>query len=86
MARPINPDDPGTDPGTPGTPGYIPPTRAGTKLAVTVTGTSVTFTSDQIKAAGGPWASFTIRVTPFNAGGSGPPASVTISAPPAPTP
>jgi hypothetical protein len=73
MARPINPDDPGGGGGgEPGDPGYVPPTSPGTKLAAVVTSTSLTFTADQIAAAGGPWPAFTLRVTAINDKGSGP--------------
>lgn len=67
-------DNPGV--GGPGDPDYIPPTGPGTKLAAIVTGSTITFTADQIIAAGGPWASFKIRVTPINASGTGTPDEV----------
>lgn len=72
MARPI--EDPGDDPGTgdPGDSGYTPPTSGpNTKIAVVTTNSAYTFTEAEIIAAGGPWPSFTIRVTPVNDNGSG---------------
>lgn len=75
MAIPVNPDEPGEGGGgQPGDPGYVPPTGPGTKLAAVVTTTTITFTADQIAAAGGPWPAFKVRVTPINDTGSGPPA------------
>ena len=76
MARPIelDPSDTGTGTpgtGTPGDSGYTPPTVAGATLALVVTSTTLTLTSTQIAAAGGPWAHFTVRVTPMNTAGSG---------------
>lgn len=78
MARPINPDPeiPGEG-GEPGDPGYVPPTDPSAKIAVVVTGTSYTFTADQIAQAGGPFASYSVRVTPVNDNGSGPSQTVT---------
>lgn len=69
---PVPEDFPGE--GEPGNPGYIPPTGSGTKIAVVIAGSNVTFTADQIAAAGGPWPAFTIKVTPINETGSGTPA------------
>lgn len=63
-------DDPGT--GDPGDPGYTPPTTPGAVMAAVTTNSAITFTEDQIVAAGGPWASFTTRVTPVNDYGNGP--------------
>lgn len=79
MALPINPNEPGDggEGGSPGDPGYIPPTGPGTKLAAVVTSTSITFTADQIAAAGGPWPNFKFRVTPVNDTGAGTAAEVT---------
>jgi hypothetical protein len=79
MARPILPDDPdpgsGGDPGTPGEP------MPRVKLAFALSGTGLTITADQIMAAGGPWPSFSVRVTPRNANGNGTPAEVDYPAP-----
>lgn len=88
MAVPINPSEPGDEGGggSPGDPGYVPPTQPGTKLAFVVVGSSVTITEDQIRAAGGPWPTFTLRVTPINDTGSGPAASVDYPPAPPPTP
>lgn len=73
--RPItDPGGPGS--GDPGDPTYEPPTDADAKIAVIVTASNATFTADQITAAGGPWASFSIRVTPMNSKGSGPSAEM----------
>ena len=83
MARPI--DDPGTDPGVgdPGDPGYTPPTSgANTKLAAVTTNSNYTFTEEDIVAALGPWAAFTIRVTPVNDLGAGDYAEVDYPPPP----
>lgn len=73
MATDVDPpnDNPGGDP--PGTPGYFPPTGANTKIAAIISGTNITFTAEQIIASGGPWATFTIKVTPVNDYGSGTP-------------
>jgi hypothetical protein len=62
--------DPGTGGGgTPAAP--TPPTQPGTKIALQVSSTNATITADQIIAAGGPWPSFKVRVTPLNANGAG---------------
>lgn len=82
MGIPIQPDEPGNDGGggdpgggtgggsTPAAP--TPPTQPGTKIALQVSSTNATITADQIIAAGGPWPSFKVRVTPLNANGVGP--------------
>jgi len=77
MAIPVDPEDPVPEPGDPG---YYPPTEAGTVLAFVVYGTSFTITSEQITAAGGPWAAFTVKVTPANDYGSGASQEVDLTA------
>lgn len=72
MAQDIDPPNENTDGGTPGTPGYFPPTGANTKIAILVQKPAYTITEDQIVAAGGPWTGFVVRVTPINDNGSGP--------------
>lgn len=72
--RPLDPDSPGV--GDPGDEGYEPPTDTNARLAVIVSRSPVTFTHDQIVAAGGPWPAFTVRVTPLNGNGSGQAAEV----------
>jgi hypothetical protein len=67
--------------GTPGTPGYIPPTGSNTRLAVVVTGSAITFAEEDIVGAGGPWPAYTLKVTPVNDAGSGTPAEVTYPPP-----
>lgn len=90
MARQIEITENGGDGGGPGTgdPGdgdYTPPTSTGAKIAVVISNSNVTFTYDQISAAGGPWPAFRVRVTPMNANGAGPAAEVACAvAPPAP--
>lgn len=71
---PVPEDNPGV--GEPGEPGYVPPTGPGTKIALIVTGSTITITADQITAAGGPWPAFSVRVTPINASGTGTSAEV----------
>lgn len=79
MALPVNPDEPGGG-GAPGG-GDPPPTDPATKIALQVTSTNVTITTDQISAAGGPWSSFKVRVTPVNANGPGTPQTVNYPVP-----
>lgn len=82
MAVPINPDEP-NDPGGPGPGGPpTPPTQPGTKIALQVSSTNATITSEQITAAGGPWPAFKVRVTPLNANGAGTPQTVSYPPPP----
>jgi hypothetical protein len=66
-------DDPGGDPGTPG---YTPPTDPNAVFAIVVTSSNCTIAASAIAAAGGPWAAFTVRVTPVNDWGAGTPAQV----------
>lgn len=84
MARLIDlePGEPGGS-GDPGDPGYTPPTSgAGTKIAIVTTNSAYVFTEQQIMEAGGPFAAYTIRVTPVNDNGVGPYQEVAY--PPAP--
>lgn len=75
MAQTVDPpnDNPGDGP--------IPPTGANTKIAVVVTKTAYAITEDQIVAAGGPWPSFKVKVTPINENGAGTPMEVEYPAP-----
>lgn len=71
MANSVDPPNDNDTGGSPGDTGYVPPTGSNTKIAVVTTNTNLTITEAQIVAAGGPWASFTIRVTPVNDYGVG---------------
>lgn len=64
-------DNPGE--GSPGDPGYVPPTGSNTKVAIVTNNSNLTITAAQIAAGGGPWAAFTLKVTPVNDAGSGTP-------------
>lgn len=70
--------------GDPPAPGGVPthPPQPDTVLAVQVSSTNVTFTSEQIAAAGGPWLAFSVRVTPLNVNGAGAPQTVDVPASP----
>lgn len=49
------------------------------EMSRTLSGTSVLFTSTDVNAAGGPWDSFRVIVTPINSVGEGAPAQVTVT-------
>lgn len=74
-----DPDDGGVGGGGGGGPTGVPtpPPQPGTKIALKVSSTNVAITAAQIVAAGGPWTSFTVRVTPINRTGAG--ASQTVN-------
>jgi hypothetical protein len=73
MGTTVDPPNDNPGEGEPGDPGYTPPTGPNTKIALVVTSSNLTLTEDQIVAAGGPWAAFTIKVTPVNDNGTGAP-------------
>lgn len=58
--------DPTAPPGSVNNP---TPTSANAKLAKMVFGTSTLFTTDEIRAAGGPWSKFKVRITSVNNSG-----------------
>lgn len=76
MARTVDPPADGGGSGMPGQSGYVPPTDSNAKISIVVSSSNATITADQIAVAGGPWASFEVRVTPINAQGAGTAAEV----------